>query len=59
MIAAVQSSVLFWAILAPVTLLGCVSPFAIRLAMRQASQAGSTAGSIYALSTAGSILGAR
>ncbi|HLG69882.1 MAG TPA: fused MFS/spermidine synthase, partial [Chloroflexota bacterium] len=41
----------------PVTLLGCVSPFAIRLAMREAAEAGSTAGSIYALSTIGSILG--
>lgn len=41
----------------PVTLLGCVSPFAIRLAMREASQAGRTSGWIYALSTVGSILG--
>jgi predicted membrane-bound spermidine synthase len=42
---------------APVTLLGCVSPFAIRLAMRDVSQAGNTAGAMYALSTVGSILG--
>jgi predicted membrane-bound spermidine synthase len=42
---------------APVTLLGCVSPFAVRLAMREVGQAGDTAGSIYALSTLGSILG--
>lgn len=42
---------------APVTLLGCVSPFAIRLAMSDATKAGGTAGSIYALSTVGSILG--
>ncbi|MBN1483301.1 MAG: fused MFS/spermidine synthase [Chloroflexia bacterium] len=42
---------------APMILLGCVSPFAIRLAMRDVEQAGRTAGSIYALSTVGSILG--
>jgi predicted membrane-bound spermidine synthase len=42
---------------APVTLLGCVSPFAIRLAMRDVRKAGNTAGVIYALSTVGSILG--
>ena len=42
---------------APVTLLGCVSPFAIRLAMRDFRKAGDTAGAIYALSTVGSILG--
>ncbi len=41
----------------PVTLLGCVSPFAIRLAMRDVGRAGDIAGSIYALSTLGSILG--
>lgn len=41
----------------PMVLLGCVSPFAIRLAMRDVRQAGRTAGSIYALSTVGSILG--
>ncbi len=43
---------------APVTLLGCVSPFAIRLAIRDVRLAGSTAGATYALSTCGSILGA-
>jgi len=42
---------------APVTLLGCVSPFAIRLAMRDVDSAGHTAGGIYALSTLGSIIG--
>jgi len=42
---------------APVTLLGCVSPFAIRLAMRDVNSAGHTAGGIYALSTLGSIIG--
>ncbi len=42
---------------APMILLACVSPFAIRLAMQDVDQAGRTAGSIYALSTVGSILG--
>src|SRR5260221_3952284 len=41
----------------PVTLLGCVSPFAIRLALRNVSDAGQTAGRMYAISTLGSILG--
>ncbi len=41
----------------PVTLLGCVSPFAIRLTTRDVSSSGSTAGKLYALSTFGSILG--
>lgn len=41
----------------PVTLLGCVSPFAIRLSTREVSSSGATAGSLYALSTAGSIVG--
>ncbi len=41
----------------PVTLLGCVSPFAVRLSMTSLEGAGSTAGSLYALSTAGSIAG--
>ncbi len=41
----------------PVTLLGCVSPFAIRLALRSVTGAGNTAGSLYALSTVGSIVG--
>ena len=43
--------------LVPVTLLGAVSPFAIRLRMRQVDASGHTAGSIYALSTLGSIVG--
>jgi spermidine synthase len=42
----------------PVTLLGCVSPFVIRLAMEEVERAGQTAGRIYAVSTAGSFLGA-
>jgi predicted membrane-bound spermidine synthase len=41
----------------PMTLLGCVSPFAIRLALRDVEHGGNVAGSIYALSTLGSILG--
>ncbi len=40
-----------------VTLLGCVSPFAIRLATRRVHSAGRSAGQIYAVSTVGSILG--
>lgn len=41
----------------PVTLLGMVSPFAVRLAVTDVATAGATAGRLYALSTAGSILG--
>ena len=41
----------------PVTLLGCVSPFAVRLAVRDVASAGNVAGGIYALSTLGSIIG--
>jgi spermidine synthase len=41
----------------PVILLGCVSPFAIRLLLRDIETGGNTAGLVYALSTAGSILG--
>ena len=41
----------------PIILLGTVSPFAIRLAMRDVERAGNVAGSFYALSTLGSILG--
>jgi len=41
----------------PVILLGCVSPFAIRLLLRNVETGGNTAGRVYALSTAGSILG--
>jgi len=41
----------------PVILLGCVSPFAIRLLLQDVATGGNTAGAVYALSTAGSILG--
>jgi predicted membrane-bound spermidine synthase len=42
----------------PVTLLGCVSPFAVRLTLVTVGNAGKIAGRIYALSTLGSALGA-
>ncbi|MFN2569771.1 MAG: spermidine synthase [Candidatus Dormibacteria bacterium] len=41
----------------PVTLLGMVSPFAVRLAVDDVSRAGTVAGRLYALSTIGSIAG--
>ncbi|MDQ3994603.1 MAG: fused MFS/spermidine synthase [Actinomycetota bacterium] len=41
----------------PVTLLGVVSPFAIRLAIEDVGEAGTIAGRLYALSTVGAILG--
>jgi spermidine synthase len=49
------ATVLLFAV--PVTLLGCVSPFAIRLLLKDVETGGNTAGRVYALSTAGSILG--
>lgn len=42
----------------PVTLLGLVSPFAIRLMTRDIRSSGRDSGSLYAISTFGSILGA-
>ncbi|MDQ4077384.1 MAG: fused MFS/spermidine synthase [Chloroflexota bacterium] len=42
---------------APMILLGCVSPFAIRLAVDEVEHAGRVAGQIYALSTLGSFVG--
>ena len=41
----------------PVTLLGMVAPFAIRLALETVESAGAVAGRLYALSTVGSLLG--
>ena len=41
----------------PVTLLGCMSPFAIRLAVQDVGEAGSVSGRIYAISTMRSLLG--
>jgi predicted membrane-bound spermidine synthase len=41
----------------PVLLLGTVSPWAIRLAVHSVEEAGTVAGRLYALSTAGSLLG--
>ena len=41
----------------PVTLLGCISPFAVRLALQNVSGSGQVAGRIYAVSTVGSLLG--
>jgi spermidine synthase len=41
----------------PVVLLGCISPFAIRLGVQNAASSGNVAGRIYALSTVGSLIG--
>lgn len=41
----------------PITLLGTASPFAVRLSLLDARQAGSISGRIYAISTLGSFLG--
>ncbi len=45
------------ALAVPVILLGCVSPFAIRLAVTEVAEAGRISGRIYAVSTWGSLLG--
>jgi spermidine synthase len=41
----------------PITLLGTISPFAIRLAITDSKEAGAVSGRIYAISTMGSFLG--
>ena len=41
----------------PITLLGCLSPFAIRLTLLNVGAAGKTAGRLYAISTLGSVIG--
>ncbi|MCP4538372.1 MAG: spermine synthase [Chloroflexi bacterium] len=41
----------------PVTLMGCVSPFIIKLVLDDVKSAGQTAGRVYAISTTGSFLG--
>ncbi len=42
----------------PVTLLGCISPFVIRLTVKDKESTGQTAGLVYAVSTVGSFIGA-
>jgi predicted membrane-bound spermidine synthase len=42
----------------PVTLLGCISPFVIRLIVTDVRSSGQAAGRVYAVSTIGSFLGA-
>ncbi len=41
----------------PITLLGTISPFAIRLSLEDARQAGNVSGKIYGISTIGSFIG--
>jgi spermidine synthase len=41
----------------PVTLLGAASPWAVRLALREAEHSGEVVGRLYAISTAGSLFG--
>ncbi len=47
----------FFTLAVPMTLLGCISPFAIRLAVRDVGEAGRISGRVYAVSTWGSLLG--
>lgn len=58
-VGAVLSSlvVVFFSLAVPVTLLGCISPYAIRLGVRDVGEAGRISGRIYAVSTWGSLLG--
>jgi spermidine synthase len=55
-ISSLLGSILLFAV--PVTLLGLVSPFAIRLLTKRIDHSGHISGLLYAISTAGSILGA-
>ncbi len=55
-VSSLLGTILLFAI--PVTLLGLVSPFAIRLVTKDIQRSGTTSGSLYAISTFGSILGA-
>jgi len=41
----------------PITLLGTISPFAIRLSLKDTHHSGNVAGTLYAISTAGSFVG--
>src|SRR6266702_645718 len=54
-IGSLVSVILLFAV--PMILLGCVSPFAIRLSVDQVGRSGRTAGLLYAISTCGSIVG--
>ncbi len=58
-VGAIASSLVgvIFALAVPITLLGCISPFAIRLAVQDVSEAGRISGRIYAISTWGSLLG--
>jgi spermidine synthase len=58
-VGAIASSLIgvIFALAVPVTLLGCISPFAIRLAVQTVEEAGRISGRIYAISTWGSLLG--
>jgi spermidine synthase len=58
-VSAIASSLIgvVFALAVPITLLGCISPFAIRLAVQNVEEAGRISGRIYAVSTWGSLLG--
>jgi hypothetical protein len=44
-------------IAAPVVVLGCVAPYAVRLSVGKLDEAGTVAGRLYAISTMGSLAG--